>query len=195
MCPESIDDVESSDPTVQFYAGSGTDRDGRSFEALLDLDHNELESDHRYIAWLFPIPEKSSFGYFTPRLSAAAIEAFRARPELREQLRRAFRHILDFYGLLLLEDGEARVVEASTFSHRARVWITEGNHNYLRISRVLRSLACLGLRAEAEAFLAYLEDLYLRRGDVIGPRTIAYWRLRAAGDGAQLPSDLRSLDV
>lgn len=185
----------TADPIVRFFEGTGTDRDGRTLEDVLALDHFELEADHRHIQWLFPTPEKGSFGYFTPRLTAAEIVAFRDRPDLREQLRRAFRHILDFYGLRLLEHGEARVVEASTFSHRARRWITEGNHNYLRISRILRSLACLGLREEAEVFLTYLEDLYLRRGDVIGPRAIAYWRLRTAGDTAEVPWDLRGGNV
>ncbi len=175
------------DPIVAFFDGSGTDRDGRTFEDLLDLDHVEFESDHRHIQWLFPTPEKSSFGYFTPRISPAEIHAFRSRPELRDRLRRALRHALDFLGLQLIEGEVLAVVEGPFFSHRAAAWITEGNHNYLRISRILRSLTCLGLEAEAQAFLAYLEDLYLRRGDVIGPRALAYWRRRAEGDGGEIP--------
>jgi len=180
----------SDDPIVRFFERSATDRDGRTLDDLLNLDHSELESDHRYIQWLFPTPEKSAFGFFTPRLSDVAIQAFHARPELRDQLRRALRHSLDFYGLHLLETPQLRVTEAPTFSHRARMWITEGNHNYLRISRILRCLACLGLEREATAFLTYLEDLYQRRGAVIGPRALAYWRLRAAGHGDELPWDL-----
>ena len=134
--------------------------------------------------------EKSSFGFFSPRLSETAIRSFRARPELQDQLRRAFRHVLDFLGLHLIEGEALAVEEASTFAHRARVWVTEGNHNYLRISRVLRSLVCLGLKAEATAFLGYLEDLYLRRGEVIGPRALAYWRARASGTDQNCPGTL-----
>lgn len=181
-------EAESADPILLFFEGRGRDRTGRTFEDLLGFDHYELEVDHRYIQWLFPIPEQSTFSAYSPRLSDVAIHAFRARPELRDQLTRAFSHILDFYGLQLSSGPPIRVVEASTFSHRARSWVTGGNHNYIRISRILRSLQCLGLAAQAEAFLAFLDNLALARPDAIDPRTLQYWRLRAAGDGKAPPA-------
>lgn len=179
----------STDPIILFYQGRGTDRDGRSLEDILRLDHAELEVDHRFIAWLFPTPEKSSFGFFTPQITDRGVKEFRSSPELRAQLGRAFRFILDFYGLRLADGDDLVVVEASTFSYRARDWVTDGNHNFLRISRILRSLEHLGLAAEASRFLAYLEDLYDRRSDAIGSRTLAYWRLRASGSGDHLPEE------
>lgn len=173
----------SGDPIIRFFEGSGTDQDGRTLHDVLELGHDELESDHRYIQWLFPTPEKSSFSYFAPRLTDASIEVFTSRPELQANLRRAFAHILDFYGLRMESGPPLEVVEASTFGHRAAAWVTEGNHNYLRISRILRSLEQLGLSPEATAFLAWLEDLYARRGEVIGERTLSFWRMRARGSG------------
>ena len=179
--------VETGDAIIRFFEGSGTDRAGRSLDALLALDHDWLEVDHSHIQWLFPTPEKSSFSYFAPRLTAETIASFRASPALQSQLRRAFVFILDFYGLELSPGPPMAVSEMSTFSHRARGWVTDGNHNYLRISRVLRCLQVLGLETEARAFLAYLEDLYARRGDTIGPRTLEYWRRRARGDASEVP--------
>jgi hypothetical protein len=39
-------------------------------------------------------------------------------------------------------------------------WITLGNHNHLRITRILKSLLTLGLQEEAVAFYDCLEDIY-----------------------------------
>jgi len=50
----------SDDPLVRFFERSGTDPDGRTLDDLLNLEHSELESDHRYIQWLFPTPDDRS---------------------------------------------------------------------------------------------------------------------------------------
>ncbi len=73
-----------------------------------------------------------------------------------------------FYGL---PGGKAR---------QAR-WVTPGNHNLLRLSRILRCLHLLGFEDEARALLRDLEALYKAgAGAAIGPVTLGYWR-RAAG--------------
>jgi hypothetical protein len=58
--------------------------------------------------------------------------------------------------------------------------VTPNNHNFLRISRILRSCSLLGLAAEAAAFLEALEALGETRRPVVGPVTLSYWR-RAIG--------------
>ena len=178
-----------NDPILAFYEGRGRDQDGRLLSEVLGLTHCDLEVDHRFIQWLFPIPEKSGFGFFSPTLTESAQSAFRSRPELQERLLESFRFILDFYGLELREEQNLKIEEATAFSYRAREWVTDGNHNFLRISRILRCLEVVGLGEHASAFLTYLEDLYERRAEVIGVRTLNYWRLRASGSGEPLPHE------
>jgi hypothetical protein len=68
------------------------------------------------------------------------------------------------------------VVRGAHFAERRHVWLTRGNHNFLRISRMLRSLTLLGLGAYASAFLKSLEDIYEEEASTIGNTTMEYWR-------------------
>jgi hypothetical protein len=54
--------------------------------------------------------------------------------------------------------------------------LTSGNHNFLRISRILRSLSLLGLRTHATALLKCLEGIYAEDPHTIGATTLGYWR-------------------
>jgi len=51
-----------------------------------------------------------------------------------------------------------------------------GNHNFLRISRMLRSLSLLGCARHAAAFLECLEAIYAENRDTVGITTVGYWR-------------------
>jgi hypothetical protein len=67
----------------------------------------------------------------------------------------------------------------------ATVWLSPGNHNHLRITRILRCFSLLGLEAEAKAFFDCLSEIYeneqSRPLPAISTETILYWR-RAVGD-------------
>lgn len=91
---------------------------------------------------------------------------------MRENLRAAFRRMLRFYGFES-RDGIGR---AGNFEEQARNWLRPGNHNHLRITRILRSLRLLGLQSEAALFLAELERLYRERPASITAESFRYWR-------------------
>jgi len=83
--------------------------------------------------------------------------------------------MLAFYGFAL-GDGP-RVVRAADFSAQAANWLNPGNHNFLRLTRILRALVLLGLGAEARALLAALEEVYRSGGAAaIGQRSRAFWQ-------------------
>src|SRR5205814_6608900 len=132
-----------------FYRGEGTDAEGRRLDTVLAWDDDSLEAVHDFIQWLFPLPEPSRFNPDAPLLSPADVAAFRQDAQLRTNLRRSFERILPFLGLAETADGE--VVEGPNFARRAAdVW-DYPNHNWLRITRILRSLRLLGLEAESQA--------------------------------------------
>jgi len=172
---------ERSSPILRFQAGTGTDDRGRTQAEILAWDDGRLERVHDYIQWLFPLPERSAFNAGAPRLTDADVQAFRDRDDLRVALGRALVRMLAFYGFAMRagEAGDRIVVRTAAYRERARNWITPGNHNFLRISRMLRSLVLLGLEREARAILRALEAVHAEDGDVIGPVALAHWR-RAA---------------
>jgi hypothetical protein len=144
---------------------------------IYEFDIYELESHHDYIQWLFPLPEPSGANESAPLLSRDDIAAFASDGSLKKALLRSLQLMLQFYGLALAVRGDnVEIVRGPDFDERSRRWLTEGNHNFLRISRILRSLSLLGFRAHALAFLKCLEDIYCDEARTIGGTTMGYWR-------------------
>lgn len=166
---------------VRFHAGVATDSKGRRLSEILELDDGRLERVHDYIQWLFPLPERSAFNPGAPILTPADLAAFRSRVELRASLHRAFVRMLAFYGFAeIVMDQGVGIVPTRDFPQRAQNWLTPGNHNFLRISRILRAMTLLGLQDQAKAFLVALEALQAEHGDRFGPMTLRYWRQAVA---------------
>jgi len=167
------------DKLTRFFAG-GTDDDGRTFDEILGWRDARLEMVHDYIQWIFPLPERSGANPWAPVLDAQAIAAIRGNAEMQGRLRMAFQRMLTFYGFAL--EGDV-VVEGPRFAASARNWLHAGNHNHLRLTRMLRSLRVLGLEREAAALWEALGTLYEREAAAgrrtITAETVAFWR-RAA---------------
>jgi hypothetical protein len=144
---------------------------------ILGFGFDELEIHHDYIQWLFPLPEPSGANAEAPLLSKEDIAAFESDESLRRALLQSFYMMLQFYGLVVWEGRpDIKVSRGAHFAERRDVWLTRGNHNFLRISRMLRSLTLLGLGAYAAAFLKSLEGIYEKEASTIGSTTIEYWR-------------------
>ena len=78
--------MNDTERLIRFYDGTGTDHRGRTLADIHAYDHDALERHHDFIQWLFPLPEPSPVNPLAPRLTAEAIDAFHARPELRRAL-------------------------------------------------------------------------------------------------------------
>jgi hypothetical protein len=166
---------------VEFYRGHGRDHRGRLLSHILGFDLDELESHHDYIQWLFPLPEPSGANASAPLLSKEDMTAFDTDDSLRRALVQSLELMLQFYGLKISARGsDVSVARGADFDERSRLWLTTGNHNFLRISRMLRSLWLLGLESHAVAFLECLEGIYAENPMTIGSTTIGYWRRAAS---------------
>lgn len=165
---------------LRFYRGEGRDHRGRRLADILAFDGARLESTHDFIQWLFPLPEPSGANAQAPLLSAADRAAFAADPALRAALRRSLDTMLAFYGLERRGlSGEVAVLRGPRFGERSSEWL-DRPHNFLRISRMLRSLSLLGCGPEARAMLACLEGVFRDHAAAIGEETLGYWRRAAA---------------
>jgi Opioid growth factor receptor (OGFr) conserved region len=164
------------DPIVEFYSG-GRDSAGRTLEAILGWSDGQLERVHDYIQWTFPTRQPSGVNPSAPLVSDATAAAFAADALLRDRLRAALDRMLAFYGLR--RDGDRIAIDASRFDTRATVWLHGGNHNHLRLTRIMDSLAALGLGVEARALRrCLLEDVVPIAGARVTPRTRHFWEQR-----------------
>lgn len=172
-------------PLVAFYRDGAPDDRGRTLAEILAWDDHRLEAVHDFIQWLFPLPEPSSANPSAPTLAPAAIAAFRATPEMQQRLRQSFNRMMRFYGFAWAESSPASsgqasessptLVRAPHFAARAGSWLQPGNHNHLRLTRILRSTLLLGLEAESKALFRALNALYREYPDRIPARTHAFW--------------------
>jgi hypothetical protein len=164
---------------VDFYRGSASDTEGRHLKDIWAWPDDDLEAVHDFIQWLFPLPEPSQFNPDAPLLTNEDVAAFKGDPLLQANLMKSFERILAFLGLSLSDQGE--VVEGQNFTARVPdVWGSP-NHNWLRITRILRSLMLLGMEGQAQAFYQWLDDTYRSRRFPIPANTIRFWTKEVAG--------------
>jgi hypothetical protein len=171
--------TRDDDKLTRFFSG-GKDDQGRTFDEILGWDDARLEMVHDYIQWIFPLPERSGANPGAPVLDTASIAVMRSSPEMQGRLRAAFARMLAFYGFAPEHDA---VMKGSRFAAVSRNWLHPGNHNHLRLSRMLRSLRVLGLEREAALLWEALRSLY-ERESAAGRRTItvethAFWQQAA----------------
>lgn len=163
-------------PLVAFYRGRGRDAAGRTLAEIQSWDEDRLERVHDYIQWLFPLDTPSAFNPLAPVLTPADIAAFLTDPELRDRLRASLRVMLAFYGLSCESAPEIRIERTARFGARAATWLTPGNHNHLRLTRILKCLSLLGLEAYARALLRCLEAIAAEHPGVVSAATLGHWR-------------------
>lgn len=164
--------ASEANPLVGFYRDGARDDRARTLVEILGWDDERLEDVHDFIQWLFPLPERSGANPSAPVLERETIEVFRASPAMQERLRRAFERMLRFYGLRW---NGSSVERAENFRERAQNWLWPGNHNHLRLSRILRSTLLLGLESESKALFQALNGIYREFPDRISSRTHAFW--------------------
>jgi hypothetical protein len=159
---------------ITFYKDETPDHAGRRIAELWRFDHAQLESEHDFIQWLFPLETPSPVNPDAPTLDAATIRAFRGSPELAANLRRSLALMLDFYGLVFTD--AHTIAEGPAFSERARNWLRPMNHNHLRLTRIVRSLHLLGLEVEARALQNGLLQIAEDHPEAISGRTWHFWK-------------------
>ena len=162
---------------IAFFRGERPDSEGRYLRDLQQWRDERLEAVHDFIQWMFPLTEPSPVNPHAPVLDADTIAAFRAEDELRQTLRASWLRLLDFYGL---QEREQRVERSPDFTAKSRNWLHPGNHNHLRMTRILRCLRLLGLEQEARVFFDCLQSIYelerVKPHPGITERTFSFWK-------------------
>ncbi|KAM3932079.1 opioid growth factor receptor-like protein 1 isoform 2-T2 [Leptodactylus fuscus] len=133
--------------------------DGVYIEEILNKwkgDYDKLEHNHTYIQWLFPLREQG-LNFYAKELTSYEIEEFKKTKEAIKRFILAYKMMLDFFGLKLA-DKNGNVSRAANWQDRFQ-HLNESQHNYLRITRILKSLGELGYENfKAPLVKAFLEE-------------------------------------
>ncbi|XP_030054871.1 opioid growth factor receptor-like protein 1 [Microcaecilia unicolor] len=132
--------------------------DGVYIEEILSKwkgDYDKLEHNHTYIQWLFPLREQG-LNFYAKELTAYEIEEFKKTKEAIKRFLLAYKMMLEFFGIKLTSK-TGNVTRAANWQERFQ-HLNESQHNYLRITRILKSLGELGY----EGFKPSLVKLFLQ---------------------------------
>lgn len=140
---------------VAFYSGTGRDGAGRLISEVWQFNDDEIEGHHDFIQWLFPLPDPSAFNPGAPLLTPEVAAAFRQDPDLTRRVLHSFNMMLRFYGLK--RDGTT-ITRAGDFEERQGRWLMPNSHHHLRLTRIMLSLAHLGLSGETAELREFLVD-------------------------------------
>ncbi|KAJ1150789.1 hypothetical protein NDU88_003578 [Pleurodeles waltl] len=132
--------------------------DGVYIEEILSKwkgDYDKLEHNHTYIQWLFPLREQG-LNFYAKELTTYEIEEFKKTKEAIKKFMLAYKMMLEFYGIKLT-DKNGNITRAANWQDRFQ-HLNESQHNYLRITRILKSLGELGY----ESFKVPLVKIFLQ---------------------------------
>ncbi|CCG84637.1 protein of unknown function [Taphrina deformans PYCC 5710] len=103
--------------------------------------YDTLESRHGFIQWLFPIREHGVNPQASP---LTAYEVSQITDTMRNRMRKSLDLMLDFYGMQIVDGETLQLGRTDRYRDRYENLLTS-THNYLRISRILKSLSEFGL--------------------------------------------------
>lgn len=161
--------IEPEIRLLEFLKGNVSNYHQKTIYDIWAYDTRQLEKDHHYIQWLFPLTTKSKYNLLCPKIKH--LDIFQNRIIL-SNMKSSFSLMLHFYGL---EYKNGIVSQTENYKKRLSDWCTKDNHNYKRITRILHSLVLFGLVDEATAFYDKLVEIYNQNQDIIGSDTFRYW--------------------
>lgn len=155
-------------------------------------DYDLLERHHGYIQWIFPIREHG-MNYQAKPLQRHEMVAIREDPACRARVVQSYRMMLDFYGFKLVDEASGAVARADNWKPRFHN-LSWSSHNWLRVTRILKSLGELGFEHyKLPWLLAICEEVFVTRALSACDRSFVNfwaWTLRKEEDQRQLQKEI-----
>ena len=172
---QEMDRYVQSSPIINFYMGTGKDQSHRTIRDVLNFSDSELEETHDYIQWLFPTSIRSDYNRYAPVLTLEERRRFARNDVCKKNMVKSLDVMLRFYGL---ERNRTVIrMDPVVFRDRSKIWLRRRNHNFYRLSRIVRSLGELGMKDFSKALYHCLtREIYPRFKNVIGD-LVKHWKL------------------
>ena len=145
---------------IKFLRGEGPDDKGRTLNDILNLSNEQLEQSHDVIQWLFPLTEPSHYNEDAPVLTDSDVIYLKSDDETKAGILKSYNRFMEFY-------------KQDRWSNLH--WISLYNHNYLRITRILKCLTLAGMLKERDEFKNYSDIIYVTCSMEIGKKTKRFW--------------------
>jgi len=138
-------------------------------------NHRLLESHHGYIQWIFPIRE-AGMNYSAQELQQHEAKEIQSDPACKARVLKSYQMMLDFYGIKMPDSESGGLERASNWKERF-THLNRSYHNYLRITRILKSLGELGFEHLKSPFLEFMlvESLDKRTLDNCADSCLNFW--------------------
>lgn len=170
--PGRQDDLSRSD-NLLFYSDRLLSRpDQLNVSTMLRSwrgDFDTLESRHGYIQWLFPVQSRSGANSASQELFPHEIAAMVADANVRARVRDAYAMMLEFYGFRLADNDTGRVERSADWAARF-AHLDSASHNFLRISRILKSIGDLSFERFKYPLLKLLATEIYQNGQIQSAR-------------------------
>ena len=149
---------------TDFFIDEGIDPQGRTLDDILSYSDNKLEATHNCIQWMFPLHEKSFHSTTAQVLDGENIKKLQKSSIAKNNMLKTLDRICKFFGILDHEN-----------TRKHPMWCRTGNHNLLRITRIIRSLRLFGLEKEAKQFHNSITYVAEGEGNRVSSETYDYW--------------------
>lgn len=176
---------------VGFLSGSKRNHYGKFISQIWDYSDWQLEHDHCYIQWLFPLDTPSEHNYNAPVIKKSYIDSLspHSLAIIQRNMIRSLTVMLQFYGFALTGFEGKPVISKHNFEEKKGNWCVMYNHNQLRITRILKSLCFFGLEQYAVAFYQALiraeeeekKEHINELGYLVNLTTLQYWKEAVEG--------------
>jgi hypothetical protein len=176
------DDDTTHIENLKFYRGETTlngEQNGVNIHKIHKTwfgKYDKLEIKHDYIQWLFPIRESGLNGR-AQSITKHEADTFRKDPVLQDGIVKSYELILDFFGIMLLSPKTGKLArDPNVWSGRSHN-LNTSPHNYLRITRIMKSLGIVGLEHLKLPFIEFMivEVLKNRSLERAQESLLKYW--------------------
>lgn len=187
--PGKVDD-QNATQNLQFYKNLLRSRPNGG---LIDDIHRDwfgnyrlLEQHHGYIQWLFPIREHG-MNSDAQVLQLHEAQAIMADDVCKLRVVRSYSLMLDFYGMRLKNNETGEVERADNWRHRYSN-LNHSSHNWLRVTRIMKSLGELGFEHYKLPFLLHVAHEVFETRELAPCKTslLNYWCMVLRNPEAQL---------
>ena len=142
---------------IKFLRDEVKDYKGRTLYEMQSLPDYKIERTHDIIQWMFPTDIPSQHNPNSPVLTEEDIATMKTDLTVQAAIQTSLTRMIWFY-------------------EKNDYWISQKNHNFLRITRILRCLWLAGMKHDYVCFQKALDDIFTDYSEIIGEETFLYWK-------------------
>ena len=142
---------------IKFLRDEARDYEGRTLFQLQMLPDYKINQSLGVIQWMFPIDIPSKRFVSAPVLTAEDIAIMKTDITVKESIQTNLTRMIWYY-------------------EKDDYWITQKNHHFLNITRILRCLWLTCLTHDYVCLQRVLDEIFVDYTEIVGEETFFYWK-------------------